>query len=190
MTASSSARDRSERERCLILLRHAKSSWGDSSLGDHERPLNARGQHAGRLLADFFARSEAPDLVLCSDSVRTRQTLEHISPAFAKPPRVSFERALYLADAPALLARIAGVPDEVGTLLVIAHNPGMHELAAALAATSPKRVRKALDHKYPTGAVACYRFTGAWHDIGQTPIALAQFTTPADLAASEEDDPD
>jgi phosphohistidine phosphatase len=173
-----------------VLLRHAKSSWGDSSLGDHERPLNARGHHAGRLLAGFFARSEAPDLVLCSDALRTRQTFEHINAGFSRPPRALFERALYLADAATLLSRIARVPDEIRNLLVIAHNPGMHELAVALAAKSPKRVRGVLDHKYPTGAVARYRLAGAWHDIGHTPLVLIQFTVPADLEASDQDDRD
>ncbi|MBV9523957.1 MAG: histidine phosphatase family protein [Alphaproteobacteria bacterium] len=181
MTASPSPRRRAPQERSLTLLRHAKSSWEDGSIGDHERPLNARGRHAGRLIAALLAQRETPDLVLCSDALRTRQTFEHVSAGLSGRVRVLYERDLYLADAETLLRRIAAVPNEVRRLLVIGHNPGMHELAASLAAMTPKGARGALDTKFPTGAVARYRFAGPWRDIRDAALVLTEFTTPADL---------
>jgi phosphohistidine phosphatase len=182
MTASP-PRNAAAAERYLVLLRHAKSSWGDPSRGDRERPLNTRGREAGRLLAGWFAERAPPDLVLCSDALRTRQTLEAIAAAFPRRPKAQVEKRLYLASPAALLERIAAVPDEVHRLLVIGHNPGMHELAALLAAPAPQRRRAPLERKFPTGALASYRFAGPWRDIAEARPTLTEFLTPEMLAA-------
>src|SRR5271154_5919782 len=92
--------------RRLVLLRHAKSSWQDSGVDDHERKLNRRGEQAGALLQAYFATRDTPDLILCSSARRTQQTLERIRPAFPCPPEILIEDGLYLASAAALLKRI------------------------------------------------------------------------------------
>lgn len=176
-----------DQARQLVLLRHAKSSWEASGLNDHERPLNARGERASRLLETHFASRDRPDLILCSSALRTRQTFDQIKSAFPKAPRVSIEDSLYLASSAGLLKRIEEVPDEVGFLLLIGHNPGIHELAETLAAHSPRKQRTRIAAKFPTGAAASYRFTGPWRGIAHAPIVLTDFVTPADLSAGSED---
>src|SRR5262245_53225155 len=115
----------------LVLLRHAKSSWADPDLPDHDRPLNGRGRDAAALVGRHL-RQEGPhpDLVLCSSAVRTRQTLEGLE----LPGRVEvvIEDRLYGASAESLLSRIRQVPPGDGTVLVIAHNPGVEDLARTL----------------------------------------------------------
>jgi phosphohistidine phosphatase len=175
-------------KRHLVLLRHAKSSWADSEIDDHQRPLNARGRHAARLLAGHFAAQTPPDLILCSSALRTRQTLEPIVAALPHPPRISVEDGLYLASAAALRKRIAAIGDDVGRVLVIGHNPGVHELAIALAAHSPRTLRARVSAKFPTAAVASYRFDGSWAGIGHAAVALTDFVTPADLSPEAQDD--
>jgi phosphohistidine phosphatase len=173
--------------RVLMLLRHAKSSWDDTKLGDHERPLDKRGRAAGRLLAAHFATRAAPALVLCSSALRTRQTLEHILPSFAQAPRIAIEDELYLATAVAILGRIAAVGDEFASLLVIGHNPGLHDLAVALAAAAAPELRTRLAGKFPTGALATYQIAGRWRTIASAPIELTAYVTPANLADAFED---
>jgi phosphohistidine phosphatase len=176
-----------DKPRILQLLRHAKSSWREAGLEDRDRPLNARGHRAARLLAVHLARQPAPDLVLCSSALRTRETLEHILRAYHPKPPVSIEDALYLATARALVARIEAVDDEVATLLVIGHNPGLHELAAGLARHGPRHDRARLAAKFPTAALASFRLDGSWHAIRHAPIALAAYVVPSDLDATEAD---
>ena len=65
----------------LILMRHAKSSWESSALIDHERPLNARGRHDAPVIGHYlWQKGVKPDLIISSDSLRTRQTVEHLGP--------------------------------------------------------------------------------------------------------------
>jgi len=118
----------------LILLRHAKSSWADGATGDHERPLNARGQRdAGAVAAALLTRERATH-VLCSTAIRTRQTLQHLVRAGAVDEACArFEAELYLASAKRIERSIDAAADAGAHLLVIGHNPGIEELASRLA---------------------------------------------------------
>jgi phosphohistidine phosphatase len=181
------AHPKDEAPRVLHLLRHAKSSWRDAGLEDRDRPLNARGHHAGQLVAALLAREPVPDLVLCSSALRTRETFEHLARAYGRTPVVSIEDRLYLATARDLLERIEAVENDVGTLLVIGHNPGLHELAAALARHGPRAERARLAAKFPTAALASFRVAGSWHALSHAPIALVSYVVPSDLDAAETD---
>ena len=181
------AQHREEITRVLHLLRHAKSSWRDAGLEDRERPLNARGHHAGALVAEHLAHEKMPDLILCSSALRTRETLEHLIRAYGRTPAVSIEDALYLATARGLLERIEAVEDDVATLLVIGHNPGLHELAVALARHGPRAERARLAAKFPTAALASFRVAARWRAISHAPIALTSYVVPSDLDAAETD---
>jgi len=182
------AREKREETHHLTLLRHAKSSWSQSGVEDHERPLNARGEHAARLLAAYFAEREPPDLVLCSSARRTQQTLEPIAAALRPRPRIVIEDVLYLASPIKILRRISEIEDEVKSALVLGHNPALHELASALAAHSPRRLRAKLSGKFPTGAAAAFRFSGPWSGIAHASLIMTELVTPADLAADVEND--
>ena len=125
----------------LYLLRHAKSSWKDRGLDDLDRPLNKRGRETAKTMAAYLRRAKiTPDVVLCSTAVRAKQTLEPIAKAI-KPPRVAFESRIYGVAQPELLKYLRGVPESVESALMIGHNPGLHDLALALAeAESRKRL--------------------------------------------------
>jgi phosphohistidine phosphatase len=155
----------------LYLLRHAKSSWDDPGLADRDRPLASRGEEAAARMASYLATHEIrPDLVLCSSAVRARQTLERIEPAL-EGIRVQVEDDLYEAAAGDLLERLRGLPEDVGSVMLIAHNPGLQDLALDLAAEGDTLDR--LREKFPTGALATLELTGGWRDLGHGSARLA-----------------
>lgn len=172
-----------KQNRQLILLRHAKSSWDDPLLEDFDRPLAKRGRSAARRIADWLTQNKIqPSLVLCSPAVRTRQTLDLITDAIGPGAKVIQDKALYLAEGDALLARIRAVDNHVGSLLLVGHNPGLQELAVTLAASAAKRERARLAEKFPTASVAWFEVNGSgWADIDPATTELIEFLRPAEL---------
>jgi len=141
--------------RRLLLARHAKSSWGDPGLADHDRPLNGRGRRSAPLVADALAqRGFVPDAVYSSSSQRTRETWELMAPRFGGHPDVEFLSGIYLAPPRAVLRAIASTPPATHTLMVLGHNPSIHALAAYLARTGNPAQRDRIIRSFPTGAVA------------------------------------
>ena len=141
--------------RHLLLARHAKSSWGDTSLMDHDRPLNGRGRRAAPLVAAALEdRGFVPDLVYSSTSRRTRDTWALMEPRFGGQPRVEYLSGLYNASPRAVLDIVAGAPPAAGTLMVLGHNPSTHALAAYLARGGNREQRDRVIRSFPTGAVA------------------------------------
>ncbi|GAV33157.1 histidine phosphatase superfamily [Roseomonas sp. TAS13] len=172
--------------RRLLLLRHAKSSWDDPALSDHARPLNSRGRKAAAAVAQLFHRPNlAPDLVLVSSARRTLQTLEALSPLPGQP-RIEATDSLYLATPDTMLEAIRLVPEETHCVLMIGHNPGMHELAMKLlgrpALEDPQGDAHRLGEGYPTAALAEFTVEGAWDRLSAGGGRLVRFVTPADLA--------
>ncbi len=167
----------------LHLLRHAKSSWDDPRLRDHDRPLNARGRRAAAAMAAHMARiALRPALVLCSPAARARQTWEALAPTVAAA-RVEFDTALYEASAGDLLARLRALPAaEAGPLLLIGHNPGLERLALLLVDADSEALRR-MRQKYPTAALASFACPGAWSDLGPAACRLLAFVRPKDLGA-------
>ncbi|HEY3021843.1 MAG TPA: histidine phosphatase family protein [Solirubrobacteraceae bacterium] len=164
----------------IYLLRHAKSSWKDDTLPDHDRPLAGRGRKAAKAIARHLrAEAIAPELVLCSTALRVRQTLERIEPALGRRS-VRVEADLYGASAHALLERLRGVPDTVSSVMVIGHNPGLQELVLQLARPGPEL--SAVRLKFPTAALATLAFAGArWADLDAGAAELVAFVRPRDL---------
>ncbi len=109
----------------LYLLRHAKSSWDDQTVADHDRPLAPRGRRAAKVMAKHLRRKEiSPELVLCSPSTRTRQTLKRLAPGLGKNADVQIEPELYAAPARDLLEVLHKLPDEVESVMLIGRDPG------------------------------------------------------------------
>src|SRR3954449_1091120 len=161
----------------LFLLRHAKSSWSDSELVDHDRPLAPRGRRALKLIAEHLGREGVtPALVLCSSARRTRETLERIAPALGEGIPVQIERELYAASEQRLLERLRAVEDGVESVMLIGHNPGVEQLALSLAGRGQNRA--GLRRKYPTGALATLDFSGRWGDLQPGRAELTDFVTP------------
>ncbi len=168
----------------IYLLRHAKSSWDDPGLADFDRPLDERGRKAARLIrAHLQAAGIRPDLVLCSAARRTRETLERLGEALAGLP-TSIEPGLYETTSPRLLERLRALPDAVGSVMVIGHNPGLERLAATLAGDGGEaRALERLQAKYPTGALATLTAEAArWSELAAGACRLEAFVRPADLA--------
>jgi phosphohistidine phosphatase len=165
----------------LYLLRHAKSSWKDPSLADHDRPLAGRGRRAaGAIAGHLRAQGIEPELVLCSTARRARETLELIEPALGTP-ELRIEPELYGASASTLLDRLRGVPRGVGSVMLIGHNPGLERLALDLARPAPA-VRE-LEAKYPTAGLATLTFPGpGWRALDRGAAELIGFVRPRDLA--------
>jgi len=171
----------------LLLLRHAKSAWSDARLADHDRPLNKRGERAAKAMADHLAASAwRPDLVLCSTALRTRQTLAALVDRLPPPaPPISLEKSLYLASQARLLDHLHAVADAVSTVLLVAHNDGIGDLAVALAGSGPAEALDRLHEKYPTGTLAVFAVPGdSWRDLAPGRAQLLEFTRPRDLAVA------
>lgn len=166
--------------RVLYLLRHAKSSWADDTLADHERPLANRGvRNAKRMAAHLLDVHVEPDLVLCSSAVRTRQTLDLVKRSLPDAP-VQIEDELYGATADAMLERLRAVPESVHSVLLIGHNPGIQDLAVRLAASGPGL--EDLTTKFPTGALATLALgSQTWPSVHQGDATLVDFAIPRQL---------
>lgn len=169
--------------RQLLLLRHAKSAWDDPALSDHSRPLNQRGRAAAAAMrAALLGLALSPDVVLVSSARRTLQTLEALEPWEETPPIIEPMDALYLATAPQILKVLNGVAETARSVMVIGHNPGLHELAVQLAGTArdPADARR-LAEGFPTGAMAEFVIPGAWRALAPGAAQLHRFVCPRDL---------
>jgi phosphohistidine phosphatase len=121
-----------------------------------------------------------PELVLCSPSLRTRQTLEAIESSLGKGSTVEFVPKLYAASQRELLERLQAVPDPVGSVMLIGHNPGLHDLARALASRGPDLPR--LKEKFPTGALATLVVDStSWAALRPGDAELVDYTVPRQL---------
>jgi phosphohistidine phosphatase len=164
----------------LLLLRHAKSSWDEGSTPDHDRPLAKRGRRAADRIGAYL-RSHAlrPDLVLCSSARRTRETLERLG---LDESEVRVDERIYLAGSGELLDRVRELLEDVGSALVIGHNPGMERLADELAGEEAGEDAGRLREKFPTGALAVFDVDGAWQTLGPGRARLTSFVVPRELA--------
>ena len=163
----------------LILTRHAKSSWDDPLMPDHDRPLNDRGKMAAADLGQWLAsRGYVPGEVLCSDALRTRKTWSGIAPALPGTPVLELKPALYHAGPDVMLAvlRHAGAD----CVMMIGHNPGIAEFASRLVAAHPKNPDFL---RYPTGATLVVDFAiDGWGDVGWGSGVADDFVVPREMA--------
>ena len=146
----------------LILMRHGKAERHAQSGGDFERALAASGRAdaslMGKVLADL---AYEPDLLLVSSARRTRETAEQVAAHFPKA-RVEHLRDLYHADPEEILQAVEDAVDTAGTVMVVGHNPGMHELALRLCLggeASPIQTNK-LRSRFPTSTVVVLAWDG------------------------------
>jgi len=156
--------ERSTDVRYLILMRHAKSDWGDESLSDHDRPLNRRGLRDAPNMARWLADLDLiPDMILCSSSVRTRETVDTMmdvwttEPSRTAEPTISFSEDLYHATPEEIIGAIRCDGGTSRRLLVVAHNPGMTSLVSHFAQRFTEM---------PTAAVAVFQTDcERWNDL-------------------------
>ena len=176
--------------RQLLLLRHAKSNWDDPRLNDHDRPLDDGGQRAATVLRAAILDLElVPDLILVSSARRTRETLELLEP-LPGTVRIQRQNELYLASPRQLLEQISDIPADTGRVMIIGHNPGLHDLAMmligphAVSLNQPHTMRVA--RGFPTAALAEFAVAGSWRDLPHG-ARLTRFLTPHDLQQTAQD---
>jgi len=164
--------------RTLVPVRHAKSSW-DYDVDDHERPLSGRGRRDAEALGLLLSqRSLRPDLVFCSTATRTRQTWEYAIAGGASAGEVQYLQEIYRAWVPELLTMIRDVPDEIHTLLVLGHAPGIPDLVEHLCVRTDSPDWAQMDSKFPTSALAVVNVPGPWAELGKGRAELSSFVVP------------
>lgn len=170
----------------LLLLRHAKSSWDEAAMPDRDRPLNKRGRRSAVAIRHAMRDlGLIPDLVLVSSAKRTLETMHALEP-WDDTPLVEPMDDLYLASEARLLAILQAVPETVRTVLLIGHNPGMHDLAVLLADphASAAKPLGLVREGFPTGALAEFTVTGPWSRLGSGGGRLMRLLTPRMLDAA------
>ncbi|MDJ0951152.1 MAG: histidine phosphatase family protein [Alphaproteobacteria bacterium] len=169
--------------RLIYLLRHAKAVAGRPARKDFDRPLSAAGRQAADKMAEYMRLADVePDLVLCSPALRTRETLAAVQHAFAEDAPIKFDRPLYMLGARGLLNRLKRTPDRVGSVLVVAHNPGVQALALALTGSGDSRAQARMSAKFPPGALAILVGPGgAWAELAHAGCELHSFVSPGNL---------
>ena len=160
----------------LILTRHAKSSWDDPTMADHDRPLNDRGKAASADLGEWLAsRGYVPEEVLCSDALRTRKTWSGIAPALPGSPILTLKPALYHAGPDVMLAVLKHATAD--TVMMIGHNPGIAAFAALLPARAPADPDF---RRYPTAATLVVDFQVAdWKDVTPASGSVLDYFVPS-----------
>jgi phosphohistidine phosphatase len=158
-------------QRTLVVIRHAKSDWGQAA-PDEERPLNERGRREAPGIGEWLEHNvERLDLVICSPATRARQTWRLAGERFDPKITTRYDERVYAAGPQQLMSVVEELADEVGTAGLVGHNPGLTELVEAL---SGERV------ELKTSAVAVLRWQGTWADVWARRAALITHATPRD----------
>lgn len=168
----------------LLLLRHAKSSWDDPALTDHERSLTKRGAKAASRMGRYIIdKNMQPDLILCSDAIRARATLALVVNPFDDPmPETVITPDLYLAEPNGILRVIKAKAGEAKRLLIVGHNPGLQALALSLTRASKRSALQQMAMKFPTAALAHLTFkTSDWSEITAASATLQDYAIPRAL---------
>lgn len=159
----------------LLVLRHAKSSWREAGLADHDRPLNKRGQHDAPRMGRLLRQQDlVPDLIISSSAVRARKTAQLAIEAMDYNGELRLEREIYAAEPEAYLDVLQALPDAFERVMVIGHNPGLEELLELLTEDW---------QRLPTAALAQVELDlDTWQDLSdETPGRLVHLWLPREL---------
>jgi phosphohistidine phosphatase len=156
----------------LLVMRHAKSDWGEAFSADHERPLAPRGIKAARRMGRFLSEAGTPpELVVSSPAVRALATAELAAEAGGWGCTIVTHESLYASDPDQVLGVVAGVDPKVRTLLIAGHEPTWSGLVQRLIGGGSVRM--------PTAAVACLDLAhGGWADLAPGSCVLRWLVTP------------
>ncbi|MEM7473874.1 MAG: histidine phosphatase family protein [Planctomycetota bacterium] len=161
--------------RTLILMRHAKSDWSDSSLADHDRPLNPRGRRAAPRMAQHLSELGIhAEFILASSARRVQQTVELMQESWSSEAEVLTENDLYLASPSEIAKHVDRLHDDWQSVLVVGHNPGMSALCGSLSGGGIEM---------PTAAVAVFQTeASSWkHAIARANWTLHEYSKPREL---------
>lgn len=173
--------------RRLLLLRHAKTEPSEPGKNDLSRVLVERGrQDAAKMGAYLATHKLSPDRVILSPAARSQQTWQHMAGAKARSTAApdTLEQ-IYDATAHDIFAAIAGQPDHVQALLIVGHNPGLHEAALTLIASGSVDARELLREGLPTAGLIVIDFQfDAWGKLHPQSGRLERFVIPKSLEAA------
>jgi phosphohistidine phosphatase len=175
--------------RRLILLRHAKTERAAPGQRDRDRKLTARGRTDAPMIGAYMARHRlVPDMALVSPVERTQETWELIAEAFKKSkksPRAVEAERIYNATADTLADLIRETNGDARALLIVGHNPGLHDLAMQLIGSGNVEARENLSEKLPTsGLVVIDLAFDDWSLLHDSAGRLERFVSPRLLAAA------
>lgn len=159
----------------LVVLRHAKSSWNESGLADHDRPLNDRGERDAPRVGKLLRQQRlAPDVIISSDAVRARTTAQAVAEAAGYAGEVRLEPLLYHAAPDDILVVLRAAEPAAETVMVVGHNPGLEALVGRLTGAR---------HDLPTAALAQVALPiDRWRDLdGSTRGTLVGLWRPKEL---------
>ncbi|MBA8903587.1 histidine phosphatase family protein [Phyllobacterium sp. P30BS-XVII] len=167
----------------LMLLRHAKSDWPDG-IDDHDRPLAGRGRHASPLMTEYMAQEGLrPDLAIVSTARRTMETWKLVRPAFAREIDWREEARIYEAPARVIVDIVRSTEPAIRSLLIVGHNPGLHDVALQLIGNGKEADLARLRLKYPTAGLVVIDFKAkSWSDLAEKTGQLDRFVTPKMIA--------
>jgi phosphohistidine phosphatase len=171
--------------RRLLLLRHAKTERAEPGERDRDRKLMARGRADAPVIGAYMARHRlAPDFVLVSPVTRAEGTWALVAAALGKPPRVARDARIYNAS-PQTLIEVIGETRDARALLVVGHNPGLHDLAVQLIASGDVEARERINEKLPTSGLVVIEFPyDDWSRLHRSSGRLERFVSPRLIAAA------
>jgi phosphohistidine phosphatase len=169
--------------RRLQLLRHAKTERPEPGERDRDRKLTARGRADAPIIGAYMVRHRlVPDLALVSPAVRAEETWALIAVALGKSPRVKRDARIYNAGTEALI-EVIGDARDAGTLLIVGHNPGLHDLAVQLIASGEVDARERVNEKLPTAGLVVIDFPyDDWSRLHPHSGRLERFVSPRLIA--------
>ncbi len=173
--------------RRLILLRHAKTERAEPGQRDRDRKLIKRGRADAPLIGAYMAHHGlVPDLALVSPATRAQETWTLVAGCFAKAPRTAIDERIYNAN-PEKLIGVIGETRKAHTLVVVGHNPGLHDLARRLIASGDVDMREQLNEKLPTSGIVVIDLPfDDWSLLHAHAGRLERFVTPRLIAAATE----
>ena len=154
--------------RTVLLLRHAQTEDSRPGGRDFDRQLTVEGEAQARALGAFLAgQGVAVDAVLCSASVRTRQTLGELGLSLPDAGRLDLSSDYYNAGSDTLVEALRDLDEDCRTVLLVGHAPGVPSVAYELAdpETSDPAALAAIDGRFPAATLARLEFTGDWADL-------------------------
>ena len=167
----------------LYVMRHAKSSWDNSDLNDHDRPLSNRGKRNAKTICEFFVKKKISfDLIILSTSTRTKKTLKILQKKIDRPKKIIISKNLYLANENNIVLKIKEINENYKKVLLINHEPAITNLVNYLVKNKKNNLFKLINYKFPTAAFAKIVFTlDSWSKISDSTGLLKNFIRPKDI---------
>lgn len=166
-------------QKTLIILRHGHAENNSATGSDAARKLSPQGIAEAACIGKIINEKNLfPDLILCSAATRTRETLDGMQKLLPSNVAVEYSKDIYSASETELLTQIANIADKINSVMIIGHNPSLHQLAIRLAKRGDKKLRDDLLFSFPPCSIAVFSFAEGWKNIATQDSKITFFTTP------------